>query len=275
MSIIRTVDSDIVVIYVSQFNSLGLTELWIGNGLGKQFQTIPIHAVAGQLGPQKCLSLPLFHSFTGCDTASSFLGIGKKTAWAAWEAYPELTDTLLTVSDNPLLLSLDSIHMERLERWTVIMYSKSCGCSRVNDTRRQLFCQGKRTLENIPPTQGALFQHAKRALHQSGYVWRNALALQQEIPDPSEWGWVLDKQSRVWNPFWTALPDVSKACALLQHCNCHKACKGNCKCAKANLRCTQLCYCEGGCINNDCPYKQSVITPLPLSHTCEYCMMNR
>ena len=212
---------------------------------------IPVHAVANQLGPRKCLALPLFHSFTGCDTTSSFLGIGKKTAWAAWDAYPQLTDTLLALSDEPDLISLDSIHMERLERWTVIMYSKSCGCSRVNDARRQFFSHGKCTLEKIPPTQEALLQHTKRALHQAGYVWRQAREREQNIPDPSEWGWVLNDQTRVWNPRWTILEDVGKACSLLFHCSCEKACKGNCKCGKAGLRCTVLCQCEGGCINND------------------------
>ena len=250
---IRTVDSDIVVIAVSHFTSMRLTELWVGFGSGKTFQTIPIHAIVNKLGPQKCISLPLFHSYTGCDTSSSFLGIGKKTAWAAWEAYPEITDTFMALAEDPLLFSMDSIHMERLERWTVIMYSKSCGLSRVNDTRRELFTSGKRTLENIPPTQRALFQHTRRALYQAGYIWRRSIERQQNTPSPSEWGWVLDEQLKVWNPFWTVLADVSKGCALLQHCNCQKACKGNCKCVKANLRCTHLCHCEGGCINNDCP----------------------
>ena len=35
------------------------------------------------------------------------------------------------------------------------------------------------------------------------------------------------------------------------HCGCGKACRGNCKCARAGIKCTILCNCEGGCINND------------------------
>ena len=126
-------------------------ELWIGFGTGKAFQHIPVHEITQTLGPEKSLSCPLFHSFTGCDTTSSFLGIGKKTAWAAWQAYPDLTETLLTLSDDPTLLTPDSIHMARLERWTVVVYSKSSGCSRVNGVRRQLFTHGTRTLDHIPP----------------------------------------------------------------------------------------------------------------------------
>ena len=154
---IRTVDSDVVIIAVGHFGNLGVMELWIGFGTGKAFQHIPVHEITQTLGPEKSLSCPLFHSFTGCDTTSSFLGIGKKTAWAAWQAYPDLTETLLTLSDDPTLLTLDSIHMACLERWTVVMYSKSSGCSRVNDVRYQLFTHGTRTLDHIPPHRKRCF----------------------------------------------------------------------------------------------------------------------
>ena len=40
------------------------------------------------LGPQHCEVLPFFHAFTGCDLVSPMLGIGKKTAWNSWNAYP-------------------------------------------------------------------------------------------------------------------------------------------------------------------------------------------
>ena len=94
---------------------------------------------------------PLFHSFSGCDTTLSFLGIGRKTAWAAWQAYPDLKETLLTLSDDPTLLTLDSFHMARLEFWTFVRYSKGSVCSRVNGVRRQLFTHGTRTLDHITP----------------------------------------------------------------------------------------------------------------------------
>ena len=128
---IRTVDSP--------FSSPGLMELWIGFGTGKGFQHIPVHEFT-QIAIEKSLSLPLFHSFTGCDT-SSFLDIGMKGAWAVWQACPYLIETLL--SDYPWLLTIDSVHMACFEHWSVIMYSKSSGpCSRVNDARRQLFIHG-------------------------------------------------------------------------------------------------------------------------------------
>ncbi|MES9881863.1 MAG: hypothetical protein ABW185_13375 [Sedimenticola sp.] len=249
--LVRTVDSDVVVIGISMFQHLRLEELWIDFGTGKSHRHIPVHTIVQNLGPEKCCALPLFHSYTGCDTTSSFYGIGKKTAWATWSTFPDLTETLTTLLKSPEEMTLESIHMQRLEKFTVMMYSKTSNASRVNEARRQLFSQGTRSLDMIPPTQQALLQHILRALYQAAIIWMQALERQQNVPDASDWGWIKDEKGKVWSPFWTDLADASKACALLFHCGCLKACRGNCKCSKASLRCTLLCRCQGGCVNND------------------------
>ena len=247
---VRTVDSDIVVLTVRFFETLGLSELWVGFGTGKKYRDIPVHTICSKLGPSRSLALPLFHSLTGCDTTSQFLGCGKKTAWAAWTSMPDLTDTLVALTHNPDIFSLESVHMQQIERFVVLMYSKGCGAAGVNEARHRLFTTGSRSLENIPPTQAALFQHVKRALLQASFYWSQATSVQQEIPDFSEWGWHKDGTS-TWQPLWTTLSDASVACAILLHCGCLKACIGRCKCKRASVRCTTVCKCEGGCINNE------------------------
>ncbi|KAL8577258.1 hypothetical protein ACOMHN_022446 [Nucella lapillus] len=64
-----------------------------------------------------------------------------------------------------------------------------------------------------------------------------------------EWGWHKDG-TNTWQPLWTTLSDASLACAILLQCGCLKACTGRCKCNRAGVRCTVLCKCEGGCVNN-------------------------
>lgn len=49
--------------------------------------------------------------------------------------------------------------MRRLERLTVLMYSKMCSANSVNEARKLMFTHGLKALECIPPTQQALFQH--------------------------------------------------------------------------------------------------------------------
>ena len=152
--------------------------------------------------------------------------------------------------DKPEELSLESVHMQHLERFTVLMYSKGCGAAYVNDARAHLFSHGLKSLDSIPPTQAALFQHAKRSLFQASYIWKQTFRCRQDIPCPSSWGWELDTKHQ-WIPHWTELADASNACNLLLHCSCTKACRGNCKCTRAGLRCSTLCKCEGCCMNND------------------------
>ena len=246
---IRTVNSDIVVLAIRIFETMGLSELWIGYGSGKKYRDIPVHVISSTIGESKSLALPLFHSLTGCDTTSQFLGCGKKTAWAAWNSTPELTDTLVALTNNPDLLSIESTHMQNIEHFVVRMYSKGCGAGGVNEARHNLFTTGTKSFESLPPTQAALFQHVKRALLQASFFWNQATSLQQELPDFGKWGWHKNDTNE-WQPLWTTLSDASKACSILLHCGCTKACGGRCKCKRASVRCTTLCKCEGGCVNN-------------------------
>ncbi|KAL8582187.1 hypothetical protein ACOMHN_004106 [Nucella lapillus] len=247
VALVRTVDSDVVILAIHFFTTLGLSQLWICLGSGKKMRDIPIHAISTQLGQLRCLALPLFHAVTGCDTVSHFLGCGKKSAWSAWLSTPELTDTLITLTCNPQELSPQSQHMCALERFVVVMYSKGLG--RVNEARFRLFTSGKKTLEALPPTQAALYQHICRAVLQNIF-WTQATSVHQDIPDFHDWGWHKDSNGG-WLPFWTTLEDSSKACSILLQCGCAKSCTGNCKWCRAGVRCTSVCKCEGGCVNNE------------------------
>ena len=175
---VRTVDSDVVVLAIAFFDQLCLSKLWIGLGTGKHYRDIPIHDIKSALGPTKSLALPLFHSLSGCDTTSQLLGIGKKTAWSTWQSMPELTETLLNLTHNPQPFSMDSDDMKQLERFFVLMYSRSCSATSVDEARLQLFSHGSRTLEALPPTKAALYQHVKRAILQACFFWKQSVSSQ-------------------------------------------------------------------------------------------------
>ena len=247
---IRTVDSDVVVLCIHHFpnlKQLGINELWVGFGKGKSYKDIPIHVITSQLGDDECKAIPFFHAYTGCDLTSSMCGVGKKTAWAAWKRYPEVTRTMIELTDNPTELDEDVIHMERLEKWTVMMYIKKCSKTSVNEARQSMFTHNLRSLENIPPTQAALLQHTKRTVLVAAYMWHLAFRKLLNIPDPGLYGWQWNDRVIQWVPYWTDLEDASVACSMLLHCGCQKSCTGNCKCSQAGLRCTPLCKCEAGC----------------------------
>ena len=182
----RTVDSDVVVLAVHFYVTFVFEELWVCLGTDKKIRDIPVHVIVAELGPSRCTALHMFNAFSGCDLVSHFLGYGKKSAWAAWDSTPALTETLSTLLTDPQLFNIDSAHMQILERFVVVMYSKECGLEKVNSARRHLFTSGKRTLEHLPPTQAALYEHAKRSVLQASFFWAQATKKLADLPLFSE-----------------------------------------------------------------------------------------
>ena len=62
----------------------------------------------------------MFHALTGCDTVSSFAGIGKKTAWAAWNVYPDVTEAFEELMH--MAYPISDRTLEVIERFVVLMY---------------------------------------------------------------------------------------------------------------------------------------------------------
>ena len=223
---IRTVDTDVVVIAIACFSRLAVEELWVWFGTGSHVRYVPVHELAVSLKPDHCLALPFFHAFTGCDTVSAFAGHGKKTAWETWLAFPDVTSVFVQLSSQPK--DIDAC-MPLLERYTVLLYDRTSNKMTVNEARKQLFAKKGRRMEDLPPTQAALVQHAKRAAIQSGYCWFAALEANPQLPCPSDWGWVKATESDtdgdgVWQPLWSTLSDVAHCCPELVKCGCKKGC---------------------------------------------------
>ena len=245
--LIRSVDTDVVVLAVAFFEKLMLDELWIAFGVRKHYRYIPIHKICAELGSKKSNTLPMFHALSGCDTVSFFNGKGKRSAWEAWELYASVTDAFSELCERPDSVNENVLHV--IERFIIIMYCKTCSSDSVNAARKKLFGHGSRDIEHIPSTQAALLQHIKRAVYQAGYVWGQSLIANPILPDPSEWGWV--SINSIWQPYWTNISEAAKFCSELIHCGCKVACKYRCKCKNAQLECTELCYCQGACGNKN------------------------
>ena len=125
--LVRTVDSDIHVIGTGVFDqlvTLGLQKLYIEYGTSKYVKTLSVHGYVDVLD-RKAKALPIFQALTGGDTTSSPHTTGQVIAWNTLDLVPGLT--LIAIQSNPHLFTGDSIHMDRLERRFVCMYSKSCG----------------------------------------------------------------------------------------------------------------------------------------------------
>ena len=136
--ILRTVDTDVVVLAISYFSRLKISRLWIAFGVGKQYRYIPIHDIVRALGEEKSQVLHVFHAFTGCDQTSGFLGRGKSAAWTTWMSYGEATTAFMALSKMPTMQDVLNA-MPVLERFVVLLYDRTSVCQGVNDASKNSF----------------------------------------------------------------------------------------------------------------------------------------
>ena len=101
-------------------------EIWLTFGTGTHFQHLAAHKMSNELGTQKSQALPMFHALTGCDTVSSFVGLGKKTAWTTWNVLPQLTHSL-SLSHAPREMQEDVV-----ERFVILMYDTTSKCTDID-----------------------------------------------------------------------------------------------------------------------------------------------
>ena len=65
--IIRTVDSDVLVLVVYVFGQLA-TKRTVGRlATDKHYRLIPKHTICAAIGRDKCIALLMFHACSGCD----------------------------------------------------------------------------------------------------------------------------------------------------------------------------------------------------------------
>ncbi|MES9882295.1 MAG: hypothetical protein ABW185_15600 [Sedimenticola sp.] len=227
--IIRATDTDVLVLAVAVASVLDGCKLWLAFGHGVNFRNIPAHVIAANLGAERPCGMLFFHGISGCDTVSFIHGIGTKIAWGVWNSLPSLDHVFNYLSRTPISISEND--MAELERYVVLLYSKTATWKTVNSARQHMFAQGNRKLENIPPTADALEQHVKRAAYQAGHIWGQALVAAPTLQSPDDWGWRRDDGGS-WSPMWTTLPEASEACRELIKCRCKKGCSGRCNCVK-------------------------------------------
>ena len=96
--VVKSPDTEVLVLYVHYFPKMKNTsELWFQAGLITSTKDcrryIPVHELCKSLSSVVCEILPAAHALTGCDTTSSFFGIGKKSMFKA------LKETLNQFSD--------------------------------------------------------------------------------------------------------------------------------------------------------------------------------
>ena len=241
--LLRTVDTDVVVIGISMAQQIGCDCLWFafGTGTSPTFRYIDATAMAQALGDAKCGGLPAFRALTGCDVTSPFTGKGKCTACTAWDAYDDATSAMGTLSRMPTTESVTNV-LPIIKRLTVIMYDRGSSESSVHGERLVLFTQQVKKIENIPPTQDALAQHVLRVGYEAGHVCGQATIKAPQLPSPADFGCIWDVANAQWNMKWMTLTPAGAACRAAIKFGCTKVFRSQYKSKRQTLR-AQCCAC--------------------------------
>ena len=203
---------------------------------------IPVHDIVVALGPPLCESLPSIHALTGCDTVSSFFGIGKKTAFS--------TARTIGHSELPCLQALEDYESVAVSRqFVVALYDpkkKMKGShNSLNELRFHLAAKRSVSIAKLPPCEASFKQHVRRASWQTK-TWTTAHIPKPDNSEPSSNGW-LSKNGALTPLYFEGPTALDKLKDFFCGCMGKNTCEDEekCPCHQDSVACSQICRCEG------------------------------
>ena len=126
------------------------------------------HEIYSQIGEEGARAKSIFHAMTGCFQVSFLSHVSKLSVWKVWELFDDVTSVFIKLRNQHSLNEVKDA-MAILERFTVLLYSRSSNALTANKCSRELFFQG-RAIDNIPPTGAALYKHVLIAAYYADHV---------------------------------------------------------------------------------------------------------
>ena len=180
---IITVDTDVLVlaIYHQQFIDCSI---FLEYGTGNHTRLYDIRE--NSIPPNIINVLPSFHAITGCDSTSSFSGVGKGKAYKVLVNEERFIDAISIIGEE---INLQHVAVKDIEEYICSLYGAK-DSSDINELRYTMFTSGKKLPDpqRLPPTADALKLHLKRYNYQV-LEWKKALDRNFELPDSDGHGW--------------------------------------------------------------------------------------
>ena len=190
---------------------------WVDFGAGKNRGFFQEHEIYNQIGEERTRTMPFSHAMTGCDQVSFLSQVTKLSACKVWELYDDVTSVFIKLRNQSSLSEVKDA-MPTLERFTVLLYSRSSNALITNECRWELFSQGK-AINNIPPTGAVLWKRAPRSILCRPRVG-SVLDGNSSTAIDRGMGWKYD--SGKLTPDWTDLPEASSDVRDLIKCRCNQ-----------------------------------------------------
>lgn len=212
-----------------------------------------INTTKAKLGDMCEHHLLFIHAFLGCDTTSSFFGIGKQVGL-------KLAQSDDTFKKAASVFSSDNASKEEIEfagEQAAIRIYKGEGSDTLLSLRKRHFLTKAAVSmvcirpESLPPTPSALKYHSLRAYLQIR-IWRDNSSSMK----PEDWGWRLSEG--ICLPVMTDKKPAPDSILELIRCNCRADCQTfRCVCKKNGQFCTTAC---GHCMGVSCENTERVDT---------------
>ena len=234
-------DTDVFLLALSCVHSLESTALYV---LASQGTVYDMNTVKDSFTEKECNALLGLHSFSGCDSVSSFRNKGKKSVLQVLTKYPEF---LSCFADLGQTWTPSSELCKDLERFVCRLYGSEE--TSINAVRLALFKKKKANEYILPPTEDSLDLHTKRAAYQTA-IWRRCGEQEIKPPPPEEHGWTMTEGSGL-EPQWSLKPTMPPAVTQFVQCGCKlsRCIDNHCMCRRKERVCTDICECAN-CENN-------------------------
>jgi len=245
--VVQSSDTDVLLLCLHYYSQMVNTEeIWFQTGAvsnikdGRRF--LPVHELYRYTGVSVCSLLPAVHALTGCDTTSSFFGIGKKSVYKLLLSKPEQFLSLTSLSAGDQESAIDGGRKFVASLYDPKGKFKDSHCD-LNKLRVKLATARSVNLVRLPPCEASFTQHIIRAMLQTN-VWMNSHIAKPVIRSPLGFGW---EECR--NTLLPVLFEGPMSSDFLQDlvCTCKgkTSCSTNCVCNQQHLACTPICACEG------------------------------
>jgi hypothetical protein len=177
------------------------------------------------------------YALTGCDTTSSFFGVGKKTTYKVLkDSQKEFVD-LSQISCDDIETSV-AVRRKFVARLHDPKARFTCDHDDLNKLRSRIAQQNDASLVKLPPCEATFRQHVLRVSLQD-YIWTSSSIAQPPVKSPLQFGWVTK------NGLVPVYFDGQTSSDFLCTCKGKTLCSKGCVCFEQNLSCTELCPCEG------------------------------
>jgi len=239
-------DTDVLVLLVHHFPDMTQTSIYFKTGrkLLNRDRTryIPIQAIVGSLTPQQLSIMLSVYCVTGCDTSSSFHGVGKKKAFQVMCKYADELEGLSELGIPQQMISPEA--KLAAFRFVGLLYGHS-NCTSLNCIRRDSMLGKKRVRpRKLPPTNDSFVLHLLRCTYKL-LIWRSSLCPDIPPVDPLQYGYIQDRGTGLYVP--QLMTQAVAPPELLNDlvCICPDQCTTNCACSTNEQPCTQACTCKG------------------------------